>query len=54
MEPFDKNTFELLDRYGVCHMENMASLCLNNEIKITSDENYRSGDFSDDKSDINS
>jgi len=54
MEPFDKNTFELLDRYGVCHMENMASLCLNNEIKFTSDENDRSGDGSDDKADINS
>ena len=54
MEPFDKNVFELLDRYGVYHMENMASIYLNNEIKFTNDNNDRSGDGSDDKADINS
>jgi DNA-directed RNA polymerase subunit M/transcription elongation factor TFIIS len=52
MEPFDKNVFESFDRYGTCHMENMASLYLNNE--ITNDNNDRSGDGSDDKADINS
>jgi DNA-directed RNA polymerase subunit M/transcription elongation factor TFIIS len=54
MEPFDKNVFESFDRHGVCHMENMASLYLNNEIKFTNDNNDRSGDGSDDKADINS
>jgi DNA-directed RNA polymerase subunit M/transcription elongation factor TFIIS len=54
MEPFYKNVFELLDRYGTCHIENMTSLYLNNEIKFTNDDNDRSGDGSDDKADINS
>jgi|SRR5919107_2017059 DNA-directed RNA polymerase subunit M/transcription elongation factor TFIIS len=54
MEPFDNNIFELLDRCGVGHIENMASLYLNNEIKFTNDNNDRSGDGSDDKADINS
>jgi DNA-directed RNA polymerase subunit M/transcription elongation factor TFIIS len=54
MEPFDKNVFESFDRYGTCHIENMVSLYLNNEIKFTNDDNDRSGDGSDDKADINS
>jgi DNA-directed RNA polymerase subunit M/transcription elongation factor TFIIS len=54
MEPFDKNVFESFDRYGTCHIENMVSLYLNNEIKFTNDNNDRSGDGSDDKADINS
>jgi DNA-directed RNA polymerase subunit M/transcription elongation factor TFIIS len=54
MEPFDKNVFESFDRYGTCHIENMASLYLHNEIKFTNDHNDRSGDGSDDKADINS
>ena len=54
MEPFDKNVFELMDRYDVYLMEKMASLCLNNGIQSAQDDDDRSGGGNDDKADINS
>ena len=54
MGPFDKNNFELMDKYDVCHMEKMASLHLNNGIQFIRDDDDGNGDGSDDKADINS
>lgn len=54
MGPFDKNVFDLTDKYDVCRMKRMASLYPNNGIQFTQDNNDRNGDDgNDDKADIN-
>jgi DNA-directed RNA polymerase subunit M/transcription elongation factor TFIIS len=55
MGPFDKNNFELMDKYDNLNMEKIAVLHLNNGTRFTQDDGDRnSDDDNDDKADINS
>jgi DNA-directed RNA polymerase subunit M/transcription elongation factor TFIIS len=54
MGPFDKNNFELMDKYDIRNMEKIASMYLNNGTQFTQDGDDRNGDGNDDKADINS
>jgi len=54
MVPFDKNNFELMDKFDTRNMEKIASLYLNNGTQFAQDDDDRNGDGNDDKADINS